>query len=179
MKSALAVRASNSGAPSHRSGTPRRLRSVQAAARRPVSEPGSVPVLLVDDSPAFLRAAQQVLQQPDLPFLVHTVASGGEALAFLQRRPPFEAAPRPDFVILDFRLPDLNAPAVLARMMEREDLRSIPVLVVSQAAWAEDEQAARAAGARDYRVKPSRVRTLRDLVVGFWGTVNANQDPTG
>jgi CheY-like chemotaxis protein len=138
-----------------------------AAARRTPSV-APIPVLLVDDNPSFLRAARQALEQARPAFAVHVAASGSSALDFLERRPPYAAAPRPAFVVLDFRLPDFNAPAVLARMIGNERLRRIPVLVLSQAAWAEDEASARAAGARAYHVKPSRIRSLRELVVAFW-----------
>jgi len=71
-------------------------------------------------------------------------------------------------VVLDFHLPDMDAPAVLGRLRNDSGLRAIPVLVLSQADWAEDEAAARAAGAREFRVKPSRVMALRETVLEFW-----------
>ena len=125
----------------------------------------AVEVLVVDDNLGFLRAARAVLAGT---FVVHTVENGAEALAFLERRPPFADAPRPAFVVLDFHLPDMNAPAVLGRLAADAALRTIPVLVLSQADWEEDAAAARDAGARAFRVKPSRVHALRDAVVAFW-----------
>jgi len=125
-------------------------------------------VLVVDDNPGFNHAARTVLG--DDGFLVHTAETGHEALAFLERRPPFKDAPRPAFVVLDFHLPDMDAPAVLRRLHDDAGLQAIPVLVVSQADWAEDEAAARAAGARDFRVKPSRAHALRDTFLEFWRT---------
>ena len=122
-------------------------------------------VLVVDDNEDFLRVARAILGDA---FTVHTVESGAEALAFLERRHPFDDAPRPAFVVLDFHLPDMNAPAVLDRIGADDDLRAIPVLVLSQADWEEDRAAARAAGARQFRVKPSRVQALRDAVLAFW-----------
>ena len=124
-----------------------------------------VAVLVVDDNEGFLRAARAVLQDA---FAVHTVVSGADALAFLERRPPFDGAPRPAFVVLDFHLPDMKAPAILRRIAGDDALRAIPVLVLSQADWEEDATAARAAGARQFRVKPSRVQTLREAIVTFW-----------
>jgi hypothetical protein len=51
--------------------------------------------------------------------------------------------------------------------------------VLSQAAWEEDEAAARAAGARQFKVKPSRVQALRDAVVSFWKEhAHGRIDPT-
>jgi len=126
---------------------------------------GNVTVLVVDDNQGFLRVARAILEDA---FAVHTVESGTDALAFLERRPPYGGAPRPTFVVLDFHLPDMNAPAVLRRIGSDDRLRAIPVLVLSQAEWEEDAAAARAAGARQFRVKPSRVQALRDAIVTFW-----------
>ena len=125
----------------------------------------AVDVLVVDDNQGFLRAVRVVLADA---FVVHTVENGAEALAFLDRRAPFADAPRPAFVILDFHLPDMNAPAVLAHLASDAGLCTIPVLVLSQADWEEDAAAARDAGARAFQVKPSRVHALRDAVVAFW-----------
>jgi two-component system, chemotaxis family, response regulator Rcp1 len=126
---------------------------------------GAVPVLVVDDNQGFLRATRAVLEHA---FAVHTVENGADALAFLGRRPPFADAPRPAFIVLDFHLPDMDAPAVLRRLGADAELAAIPVLVMSQADWEEDAAAAHAAGARQFRVKPSRVHALRETIVTFW-----------
>jgi CheY-like chemotaxis protein len=126
------------------------------------------PVLVVDDNPGFLRVMRSVFARVTPAFSVHTVETGTDALAFLERRPPFADAPRPVFVVLDYRLPDMNAPVVLAQLARQKDLQSIPVLVLSQAGWADDARAATAAGAKLFRVKPSRVQALRDVIVTFW-----------
>ena len=128
----------------------------------------TVPVLVVDDNPGFLRVMCSLFADAASPFALHTAETGRDALAFLERHPPFGDAPRPAFVVLDFRLPDMNAPAVLQRLATQEDLRGIPVLVLSQASWEQDAVAAADAGATVFRVKPSGVRALHDLVVGFW-----------
>jgi CheY-like chemotaxis protein len=129
---------------------------------------GAVPVLVVDDNPDFLQVARAVLAERDVPFDVHTAQTGTDALAFLERRGRFAGAPRPSFVVLDFHLPDVDAPAVLQTLAARPELRDIPVLVLSQADWMEDERAVRAAGARQFLVKPSRVGPLRAMLLEFW-----------
>jgi two-component system, chemotaxis family, response regulator Rcp1 len=139
----------------------------------------SVPtVLVVDDNPGFLQVVRAVLGTGSPAFAVHTVETGSQALAFLERREPYAAAPRPAFVLLDFRLPDMTA-AVLLETLAARGLRGVlPILVMSQAAWEEDESAARAAGATGYAVKPSRVRALREMVVAFWrDQVHGHSDP--
>lgn len=139
-----------------------------------------IPVLVVDDNAAFLNAARESLALATPQFAIYTVQSGNEAFGFLERRPPFTDAPRPAFVLLDFRLPDMNAPAVLERLRAHPDLRTLPVFVLSGAAWAEDEDAARRAGATLFRQKPSRVRALREVVTMFWKEyVDAGAHPAG
>jgi CheY-like chemotaxis protein len=120
-----------------------------------------VPVLVVDDNKGFLRVMRSVFASPTSPFALHTVETGGHALAFLAQR-------RPAFIVLDFRLPDMNAPAVLGQLATQPELRGIPVLVLSQAGWESEAAAAMAAGATVFRAKPSGVRALRDLVIDFW-----------
>ena len=126
----------------------------------------TVPVLLVDDNDGFLHVVRTILEDA-AAFAVWTVRSGAEALAFLARRPPFGDAPRPACVLLDFHLPDLDAPAVLRAMAAGGGLEDVPVLVLSQADWDEDERAALAAGATRFVVKPSRVQDLRRAVLTF------------
>ena len=132
--------------------------------------PQTIPVLVVDDDESFLRVASSVLTDGQAPtaFAVSTVRTGAEAVAFLERLPPFADAPRPAFVILDLRLPDMDAPAVLARLAADGALRDLPVLVVSQASWEEDEVALREVGATEFHTKPSRVTALREIVTDFW-----------
>jgi len=135
-------------------------------------------VLVVDDNTGFLQVVRQVLGSGTPAFAVHTVETGSQALAFLEQRAPYAGVPRPAFVLLDFRLPDMTA-TMLLEMLSARGLRGVlPILVLSQAAWEEDEAAARAAGATGYAVKPSRVRALREMVVAFWrDQVHGHSDP--
>src|SRR2546426_8588530 len=55
--------------------------------------------------------------------LFRTVRDGVEALAFLRREAPYEAAPRPDLLLLDLNLPKLDGRDVLLRIREDPHLR--------------------------------------------------------
>jgi CheY-like chemotaxis protein len=125
-------------------------------------------VLVVDDSVEFLGVARRLLEGARPGTDVHTVQSGAAALAFLTHAQPYTDAPRPGFVVLDFRLPDMHAPALLARMRADPATAALPVLVLSQAGWPEDARAALAAGASAFVVKPSRASALRSVLVDFW-----------
>jgi DNA-binding response OmpR family regulator len=83
----------------------------------------------------------------------------------------FSDAPIPDFVVLDFHLPDMDAPEVLAMIRRRNDLKHMPVLVLSQAGWADDERRALEAGCSLYCTKPSELDELREIIANFWLTL--------
>ncbi len=125
-------------------------------------------VLVVDDNADFLHVARALLGDAFPTSSVHTVSSGLEALAFLEHATGVAESPRPDFVLLDYHLPDFNAPEVLRRLRADPQLQSLPVLVLSQAAWEQDEAAARAAGAQQFSLKPSRVAELRRVIGNFY-----------
>lgn len=125
-------------------------------------------VLVVDDSPEFLDVARRILGAARVGFDVRTVETGADAVAYLAQRPPYDEAPRPSFVLLDFHLPDMKAPAVLDVWRASGALAELPVLVLSQADWAGDEASVLDAGATSFRVKPSRPQALREIVLEFW-----------
>ena len=97
-----------------------------------------------------------------------TAETGEAALAFLRREGSQAVAPRPDFVVLDYRLPDMNAPEVMTHIRREPDLAALPVLVLSQADWEEDAAAALGTGAQRFVAKPSALEDLRNVVCAFW-----------
>ena len=127
-----------------------------------------VPVLVVDDNPGFRRVVRALLAELCPRFDVHMVATGETALRFLSRTPPFTRAPRPAFVVLDFRLPDMRAPDLLRRLRALPRLETVPVLVLSAAGWQEDEARSMQAGAQRFLVKPGSADALSRAIDDFW-----------
>jgi two-component system, NarL family, nitrate/nitrite response regulator NarL len=96
----------------------------------------SVSVLVVDDSPVFRRGMGRAVQVHAGLELIGEAEGGHAALEAIDRL-------RPDVVLLDLRMPDLDGLEVLARMRESASR----VLLVSASLDEEIERAARAAGA--------------------------------
>ena len=90
-------------------------------------------ILLVEDDLLDARAAMQVLDHGHVRCRVSLVRDGEEALAFLHRKGIFAKVPRPDLVLLDMQLPKRRGCDVLQELQADEQLKKIPVVVMSVA----------------------------------------------
>ena len=82
------------------------------------------------------------------------VNDGVEALAFLHRTGAYVSAPRPDMVLLDLNLPRKNGREVLYEIKRDEQLRDIPVIVLTISTAEEDIMTAYRLRANCYVIKP-------------------------
>jgi CheY-like chemotaxis protein len=99
----------------------------------PGSGKATVQVLLVEDSPDDADLMLEALHEGALPMCVTLLEDGEAALAFLRRQGAYDAAPRPDLILLDLHLPRKNGYEVLMEIKQDPDLRRIPVVVMTSA----------------------------------------------
>ncbi|HET9692289.1 MAG TPA: response regulator [Acidimicrobiales bacterium] len=128
-------------------------------------------ILLVEDSAADIRLTQEALRDSKLANELSVARDGIDALAFLRREPPHEAAPRPDLVVLDLNLPRMGGREVLAAMKADPALRSIPVAVLTTSAEEADILASYELGANCYITKPLGMEqfvTIVQSIEDFW-----------
>lgn len=88
-------------------------------------------ILLVEDNLEDARTTIEALNQGQVKCRVSLVRDGEEALAFLQRSGIFAQAPRPDLILLDMELPKKGGREVLGAVRADEQLRAIPVVVLT------------------------------------------------
>jgi adenylate cyclase len=101
-------------------------------------------ILLVDDNLDTIRPLARLLEY--MGHKVHCVASGAEALGYLQ-------AVRPQLVLLDVSMPEMDGLQVLQRMHDDETLATLPVLMYTALSDDTRRRQAMQLGARDYLVK--------------------------
>ena len=112
-------------------------------------EPGNLPrILIVDDEIAIRRFLHTVLSAEE--FFLHEAADGHAGLAAA-------AAFRPDVILLDLGLPDIDGIEVIRRIRE---WATVPIIVLSVREHEDDKVAALDAGADDYLTKPFGVGEL-------------------
>jgi two-component system KDP operon response regulator KdpE len=99
-------------------------------------------VLAVDDEPGILRLIDLVLSNSG--FRVVTAENGTEALRIAEER-------RPDLIILDLRMPDMNGMEVMRHIRERI---GTPIILLTAQSKDENKVYGLDSGADDYIVKP-------------------------
>ncbi len=98
----------------------------------------TVEILLVEDNPGDARLAKEALKEAKVRNNLHWVEDGVEAMTFLRRQGKYADAPRPDVILLDLNLPKKDGREVLAEVKEDDDLKRIPVVVLTVSDAEED-----------------------------------------
>jgi CheY-like chemotaxis protein len=131
----------------------------------------SLNILLVEDDDAQAQLVERVVEDARLNCALHHVQRGAGALAFVRRSSPFRRAPRPDLVLLDAKLSDIDGLAVLAALKRSPVLRVIPVLLFSASGEDHELLCASRLHANGYLVKPLEFDALREMLADicrFW-----------
>jgi CheY-like chemotaxis protein len=130
-----------------------------------------IEILLVEDNPGDARLTLEALRESGMRNHLSVARDGAEALEFLHRRGAFSGAPRPHLVLLDLNLPSTNGREVLAEIKSNDELKSIPVIVLTTSADQRDIADSYALHANAYVVKPvdfeaflETIRSIQD----FW-----------
>jgi two-component system response regulator len=135
-------------------------------------------ILLVEDDPDHLELTQDALQEVGTVNRIEVVRDGEAALDYLFRKSRYsnpELSPRPDLILLDVKLPKLNGFDVLTKIKSDEDLRRIPVILLTCTGNREDIDKGARLGTNDYIVKPVEFDTFMEKVKGlgkYWSQIS-------
>lgn len=131
-------------------------------------------ILLVEDNPGDVKLTEKAFENANLLNNMHHAADGEEAMDFLHQRGEYEDAPKPDIVLLDLNLPKLNGDEVLKKIKDNEELRRIPVVMLTSSEAEEDIMSTYNLHANAYMTKPVEFSGFIDVVKkveGFWFSV--------
>lgn len=135
--------------------------------------PHGIEILLVEDNPGDARLTTEALIESNFFRGVHLVRDGVEAVDFLRHQGDYRRAPRPDLILLDLNLPRKDGREVLAEIKSDDDLKSIPVVVLTTSRSEEDVLRSYKLNANSYVTKPIELDQFMDTVKaihGFWLT---------
>ncbi len=130
-----------------------------------------IEILMIEGNQGDVRLAQEAPRDAKVPNHMNSVKDGVEALAFLRREGSYHAMPRPDLILLDLNLPRKNGREVLAAIKDSDDLRRIPVVVLTTSQDERDILSAYNLHANCYIVKPVDLDQFIQIVQSikdFW-----------
>ncbi|HEV8545353.1 MAG TPA: response regulator [Candidatus Limnocylindrales bacterium] len=115
-------------------------------------------VLIVDDNERNLRLARDVLRFAGFRTIEATTAADGILSA---------ASGRPDLILMDVRLPDMDGEAALVRLRSEPTTAGIPVVAVTSSAMMGDRDRLLSAGFDGYLEKPISVKEFAGQVRAY------------
>lgn len=133
-----------------------------------------IEILLVEDNPGDVRLIIEGLKENKLRNKLDVVEDGVQALAFLHQEGRYAEAPHPDLILLDLNLPKKDGREVLAEIKADENLRRIPVVILTSSKAEEDIFKAYNLQANCYITKPMGLDQFVKVVKSiqeFWLTI--------
>ena len=130
--------------------------------------------LLVEDNPGDVRLTQEALKSHKVQNNLHVVTDGEEAMAFLRKQGKYKDVPRPDIILLDLNLPKKDGREVLAEIKSDQNLKTIPVVIISSSEAEQDIIKSYDLNANCYVTKPVNFDQFIKVVQSineFWLTI--------
>lgn len=134
----------------------------------------SIEVLLVEDDAVDVELTREALLESKIKVNLNVVRDGEKAMVYLRKEGEYSKSKTPDLVILDLNLPRMNGQEVLQAMKSDEDLKKIPVVVLTTSSDKQDIAKSYALGANCYVTKPMGLDQFSQVVHSietFWFTI--------
>ena len=123
-----------------------------------------IEVLLVEDDTGDVLLTREAFEDHKLQNNLHVVNNGVDAMTFLRKEGEHAGAPTPDLVLLDLNLPRMDGREVLAAIKGDDELRRIPVVVLTTSEAEEDVLRSYHLYANAYVTKPVDFYRIIDVV---------------
>jgi chemotaxis family two-component system response regulator Rcp1 len=139
--------------------------------KNPPIDAREIEILLVEDNPGDVLLTKEALLYGKLSNQLHWVKDGAEAMAFLSKQPPFTNVKLPDIILLDLNLPGKNGLEVLSFIKTKEQLKRIPVIILTSSKAETDILRSYDLHANCYITKPvdfEKFRSVVQTIENFW-----------
>jgi CheY-like chemotaxis protein len=97
-----------------------------------------IEILLVEDNPGDADLAREALEGSKFNNILNVVDDGEKAMAYLRRDGLYPEVSRPDLILLDLNIPKKDGRQVLAEIKEDDNLKRIPVVILTTSRAEED-----------------------------------------
>ncbi len=113
-----------------------------------------VEILLVEDNKGDIGLIEEVFEEAKIRSILHIVEDGEGAILFLHGEGKFSGSSRPDIILLDLNLPKKDGREVLREIKKDDNLKNIPVVVLTTSGDEKDIIRAYNLHANAYVTKP-------------------------
>ena len=130
-----------------------------------------VEILLVEDNEGDIGLVEEVFQEGRINNNLSVAEDGEEAMMFLRNEGQFAKATRPDLILLDLNLPGMDGREVLKEVKVDDDLKKIPVVVLTTSKAEEDILKSYDLHANSYITKPVDFNQFMNVIKSiesFW-----------
>ncbi|MFX1380655.1 MAG: response regulator [Promethearchaeota archaeon] len=131
-------------------------------------------ILLVEDNAADIRLTREVLHENRIVSSLEVVRDGVEAIEYLKKQGKYSNVDSPNLILLDLNLPKMNAFHVLEEIKKHEELKRIPIVILTVSDAKEDLIKAYNLHANCYVIKPLEMKEFSRIInsiVNFWFTI--------
>lgn len=131
--------------------------------------------LLVEDNNAHAKLVMLQLSDGQSNVIVDRVSDGSEALEYLRGQGNYAGRRRPDVILLDLKLPKVDGHEVLRQLKSDEELKLIPVVVLTTSTADTDKELAYSNHANSYITKPldfDEFQQMMESVKHYWASWN-------
>jgi CheY-like chemotaxis protein len=130
-----------------------------------------VEILLVEDNEGDVGLIEEVLEEAKIRNILHIAEDGEEAMLFLHGEGKFSGSSRPDLILLDLNSPKKDGREVLREVKEDNNLRNIPVVILTTSNSEKDILRAYELHANAYVTKPldfDQFTKVIESIANFW-----------
>ena len=133
-----------------------------------------VTILLVEDNEGDIVLTVEALKMANITNKVVVVRDGEEALRYLHREGPNAGIELPDLILLDINLPRIDGKEVLAKIKSDDNLKFIPVVILTTSESEKDVMESYNNHANCYITKPvdfNKFMQVVHMIKDFWITL--------
>lgn len=124
-----------------------------------------VNILLVEDDPGDQKLVKISLKDNRIANDLHIVNNGKEALDYLCHRGDYsDGTPRPDLILLDLNMPGMHGKEVLKQIKSDENLKAIPVVILTSSGAEKDILQGYNLQASGYVKKPPDLMEFKEVI---------------
>ncbi len=131
-------------------------------------------ILLIEDNPGDVLLTKEALKESKFRYTLNVVANGCEALDYLFCVDEYANAVRPDIIFMDLNLPKKNGLEVLDTIKNNDNLKDIPVIVLTSSSFEQDINYVYKKHANCFITKPADFVEFLDVmksIFHFWFNV--------